>query len=425
MDKLDQVEKLLQAFIKQVSILGGEGKVIDRTACLMQLFDNPQHKLKIVHIAGTSGKTSTAYYLSALLKQAGQKVGLTVSPHVDSITERVQINGRALSDKLFADLLTEFIFKVNQAGLKCTYFELMYCFSFWVFAKQKVDYAVVETGVGGLYDATNIATAKDKVCVITDIGFDHVALLGNTLSTIARQKAGIIHPFNSVITYRKSKAVFNEILDQASKNKSQLVVASEPKNEPVFINNLPYYQKRNWWLAKQTYDFIAARDHLDKLSPNQLKLSQSTHIPGRMDIAHLGQKTIVMDGAHNSQKLSAFVKSFQALYPNQKGLVILGLKEGKDSLGIAKILKPVASKVVVTRFYSSRTLPAKAADPNKLAALLVRSGLTSVEAEPNQKSAIEKAFNSDSDIIIITGSFYLLSQLREKYIPKSSREQKL
>jgi len=190
---------------------------LDYIRSLLDYLGNPQERLRIIHIAGTSGKTSTAYYAAALLTAAGKKAGLTVSPHVDLLNERVQINMTPLPEALFVREMNEFMACVEQGGFTPTYFELLYAFAFWEFARQQVEYAVIETGVGGLLDNTNVVTRSDKVCVLTDIGFDHTSLLGTTLPEIARQKAGIIQLHNAVFCWRQSAevlAVFRAVTRQ-------------------------------------------------------------------------------------------------------------------------------------------------------------------------------------------------------------------
>ncbi len=193
---IQEAEAALLPYVPLVAELTGKDTTLDRIVPLMKLLGDPQDKLKIIHLAGTSGKTSTAYYMSALLQATGKKVGLTVSPHIDTIAERVQIDGLPLPETEFCRELGIFLDIVEFAEAPPSYFELLYAFALWVFERQQVDYAVVETGMGGLYDATNVASRPDKVCVITDIGFDHTHILGKTLPEIAAQKVGIVHDHN-------------------------------------------------------------------------------------------------------------------------------------------------------------------------------------------------------------------------------------
>ena len=145
---LDEAIVALQPYVPLVAQLTGGNTTLERIEPLMVLLANPERKLKIIHVAGTSGKTSTSYYIAALLQSGGQKVGLTVSPHVDSVTERLQIDGRPISDQLFCSELEIFLELVDQLKQPPSYFELLYAFGLWVFERHGVDYAVVETGLG-------------------------------------------------------------------------------------------------------------------------------------------------------------------------------------------------------------------------------------------------------------------------------------
>ncbi|MCA9326649.1 hypothetical protein KC976_03555, partial [Candidatus Saccharibacteria bacterium] len=167
---------------------------LDNMCALMDHIGSPQEKIRVVHVAGTSGKTSTSYYAAALLRAAGLQVGLSVSPHVDQINERLQINGQPLSEAEFCQVLTEFLNAIKDAPVKPSYFELLTAMAFWEYARRGVDAAVMEVGLGGLLDATNVISRRDKICLITDIGLDHTEILGDTLVEIAQQKAGIIQP---------------------------------------------------------------------------------------------------------------------------------------------------------------------------------------------------------------------------------------
>lgn len=407
---LQEAEAALRPYVPLIKQLTGKDTTLDRIRPLMKLLGNPQDRLKIVHIAGTSGKTSTAYYMAALLKEAGQQVGLTISPHVDSITERVQLNGRPMAEADFCEELGKFLSIVEKAGLKPSYFELLYAFVVWVLSRRKIDYAVVETGLGGLHDATNVVSRPDKICVITDIGFDHKDLLGDTLSEIAAQKAGIIHEHNHVFMYQQDKAVMAAVKELADKHKAPLHVVSEPSKE--HDNNLPAYQQRNWWLAYQVYEYLRERDNLPNLSSRALRASQSIRIPGRMETKRINGKTLVMDGAHNAQKMTTFIDSFRQLYPGVKPAVLLALKDDKDYLEVAPLLASLASRVIVTTFDTSQDLPVKSMDPDKLAEAFQAAGNTDVKAIVDSQAALQALLATPEKVGVITGSFYLLGQIR-------------
>ncbi len=414
---LQEANQVLQRYVPNVATFTGDNMSLERMWPLLEILGNPQDKLKVIHIAGTSGKTSTSYYIASILRNAGQKVGLTVSPHIDSVTERVQINGLPLEDRLFCEYLEEFIDIVEVNNLSPSYFELLIAFVYWVFSIEKVDYAVIETGMGGLLDGTNVASREDKVCVITDIGFDHMHILGDTLSKIARQKAGIIHKNNIVFTYVQSDEIMNEIetrvtqksailhttyLDTQSESESKIATFSQ-------LEELPLFQRKNWLLAENVCKFIAKRDNLTLkvIDPNLIK------IPARMDVVDLedGSK-IIMDGAHNYQKMKSFVESYEVKFPNQKATIMLSLKKGKEYIEVIDALEPIVEEFVITTFNTSQDLPAVSQSPVVISEYCKKLGIKS-EVIINNRDATELLLKSKSKVKIITGSFYLIGQTRE------------
>lgn len=409
-------ERALLPFVPLVARLTGKDTTLERIMPLMDLLGNPEKGLKIIHIAGTSGKTSTAYYMAALLSTANKRVGLTVSPHVDSITERVQIEGKPISEIKFCTYLDEYLEIIKEAPERPSYFELLYAFSLWIFDREKVDYAVVETGMGGLYDATNVTTRPDKVCVITDIGFDHMHILGHTLPEIAYQKIGIVHKGNAVLTFTKSPEIMRVFNDRIKKVGATLYDTTEQAQRDklsVNITAMPKYQQRNWLLACYTYTYLQNRDGLISLTRQALVKSQTIYIPGRMDVRELGGKIVVMDGAHNAQKMTMFLQSFNVLYPGIKPAILLAMKEGKEYCEVVPLISAAASRVILTTFQTSQDLPARSIDPDLLASEFGINPTLPVRVIPDLKQAYEALLTSPDKICIITGSFYLLSQIRK------------
>lgn len=412
---IDDAEKALLPFVPLVGKLTGQNTTLKRVKPLVKLLGHPENQLRVIHIAGTSGKTSTAYYMSSLLVSGGYKVGLLISPYVDHLTERIQINGKPIEDKQFCKELESFLKIVKTAPTSTSYFEMLYVLALWIFAKEQVDYAVIETGVGGLLDATNIVNRSDKVCIITDIGFDHTAILGHTLSAIAAQKIGIAHRYNPVFIYHQSETIMATIRDWTRRHQAPLSIIDEAQERAAIaadMSAMPKFQQRNWLLAYRVYRFLETRDKLPRLSPEALAKSRATLIPARMEIKRVGDKTIVMDGAHNAQKMSAFIDSFRQLFPNKKPAILISLKKGKDFHKILPLLAPLASSIIVTVFDSSQALPTKAMDPDKLAESFRAVTNVPIKVVADQKKALDYLLTSQSDVGVITGSFYLLSQLR-------------
>lgn len=378
---------------------------------LMDFLGNPQDEVWVVHVAGTSGKTSTAYYIAALLQQAGYKVGLTVSPHVDEVNERVQVNLMPLSENQFCQELTEFLGLVQKSRLAPSYFEVMVAFAYWEFAKQNLDYAVVEVGLGGLLDGTNVVSRKDKVCVITDIGLDHIEILGDTIEEIAAQKAGIIQQENTVFLYDQGPKVTTVVRTICEKKQAALRIIP---NTATAQYSLPLFQQRNLGLAVQVANFIVQRDHKAAITNGQINNAAKTHIPARMEQFQVEGKVFIVDGSHNAQKLGALAKSISAMYPMRNVAVLAAFVEGHDSRwqGGIDALMGMANSIIVTSFRAEQDVPKNSVDPQKVVTHVKEKGFENVTCEPDEKRALETLLKMSEPILVIAGSFYLLNNLR-------------
>jgi dihydrofolate synthase/folylpolyglutamate synthase len=412
-----EAEKVLAAYIPLSREVTGRDITVKRMLPLMEVLGNPQCSLKIIHVAGTSGKTSTSYYIAALLTSAGHKTGLTVSPHVDSITERLQVNMQPLTEDEFCAALNEFLQIITEADLQPTYFELLIALAYWYFAKIGVNYAVIETGLGGLQDSTNVATNTDKLCVLTDIGYDHQHVLGKTLPEITAQKAGIIHPGNEVLMYQQNAEVMTAIEQRCREQGTHMHVFGQAELEAKIhiesFNDLPDFQKRNWLLANEVYSFLSARDGLKTLPDEKLEQTLQVRVPGRMDMRIIGQKTIIMDGAHNQQKMQAFVQSFKHQFPEQKATVLLGMKAGKEYDEVLPLLQPITDSLIICEFSAVQDTHIEAVTTEDLENAAKNIGYTHVIISKNPNQAYQQLLDSAGEIGIITGSFYLLGEIRK------------
>jgi dihydrofolate synthase/folylpolyglutamate synthase len=413
---IEEAVSLLNEYVPKVSAYSGDGMTLDRMWPLLELVGNPHQKLKAIHIAGTSGKTSTSYYIAAMLKQSGNTVGLTISPHVDSITERLQINGQPVSDKLFCSELGMFMDLIGNDNQMPSYFELLIVFVFWFFERAKVDYVVVETGMGGLLDGTNVLQHDDKVCVITDIGFDHMHILGNNLPEIAAQKAGIIQYKNAVFMYNQSSDVMNSVDERVKVKSARLNTFTYDDLFKNSVNlNLPEFQKRNWLLSNQVVQALAVRDGFDAVLP----LPESIIVPGRMEKATLEDGSLlIMDGAHNGQKMETFVASFKAQHPEQKAVVMIALKMGKEFQEVIDALNSITAELIITTFSTSQDLPAVSQDPKIIENYCLQRKIKATVIE-NSEEATNYLLSQKCSIKVITGSFYLLGQVRHLLSNKS------
>jgi dihydrofolate synthase/folylpolyglutamate synthase len=385
---------------------------LDHVSAFMDYAGNPQNMVKAIHIAGTSGKTSTAYYASALMQQSGKKIGLLTSPHIDKITERVQINLRPLGDQLFCDELAIFMNLIDKSGIRLTYAEILYAFGYWEFARQRVDYMVIETGLGGTLDATNIIDRRDKVCIITDISFDHTNVLGNTIQEIAENKAGIITLQNPVFTHKQPADAMHEITKASRRQQADLHVV--PDAMPAApTKHLPLFQQRNFGLALAAVKYVEKRDKLPSSTKKQITDAALTRIPARMERLQRGTQTIILDGAHNAQKLQALRESIAAEFPGEPVAALVGFIKsgGRNLTEQLRELEPLYAHIIATappatsdrhQWYTA----AEVADAARAA------GITSCEAIADYKKAVAALLRRPETVLVITGSLYIHQHVR-------------
>lgn len=374
----------------------------------MEFVYDPQNKPRAIHVAGTSGKTSTAYYIASLLKQAGKRVGLMTSPHIESLNERVQIDLIPLAEDEFCSELNIFMDLIKKSSITLTYAEILYGFAFWEFARQRVDYIVIEVGLGGLLDATNIIDREDKVAVITDIGFDHTNVLGNTLTDIASHKAGIIRLHNAVFMHVQPSEVLDVMRDTSRRKQADLHVI-EHADAPQF---LPGYQKRNFGLALEVVKYLHVRDGMQMLTPDKIDKAAAVHIPGRMEVFVFKRKIIVLDNAHNPQKLEALRRTLDEQYPKKSIALLLAFLDGggRDISKLTEVITPIADHVIAT------TVPQgvherKSKNPQEVLDVCRRQRIIA-EIVSDAEGALDVLLARPEEILVITGSTYLLEPLR-------------
>ncbi len=414
------VEAALTAHIPPARSMRANYK-LDTMRALMKHLGNPQDSYKVIHIAGTSGKTSTAYFAASLLLQTGKKIGLTVSPHVSVLSERVQINLQPLDEAEYCAAFSEYMQLVKDGGFQPTYFELLVAFAYWYFAQAQVDYAVIEVGLGGLLDGTNVINRADKVSVLTDIGLDHIDVLGDNIQDIAYQKAGIVLPGSSAFCLEQSAEVISVFREQANKRSAELTVITQDAHSEA--QNLPLYQQRNWSLAHAVVQYVCQRDGMTQLTEEQLHKSTTVYIPARMEVLQDDGTTVILDAAHNPQKMEALVKSLKQAYPNQKFTVLLALLRSRDARvqGVLEQLLPITDELIITDFVAGQDLRKYATVPEQIVTVCNQQGFTNVSIEPDNKKAFEVLMQSGAKHKLITGSFYLLHDLRESLAPLRSK----
>lgn len=405
---LDDIQNELQKYYALSHTRMGDDNALARMQPLLSAVGNPQSRLKVIHVAGTSGKTSTCYYISALLSASGKKVGLTVSPYIETILERIQVSGRLISENEFCERMNEFLGLVEKLEQKPGYFEILIGFSLWYFDKVAVDYVVLETGVGGMYDSTNVIERMDKVCVITDIGLDHMQVLGDTVEKIAWQKAGIIQAKNHVFMHHQQDSVMEIVAHRINEQEALGHFLSD--FSPMLSDKVPLFQQRNWHLARAVADFVATRDGLtldDTLLPEDIV------IPGRMELCKQADGSLlVLDGAHNEQKMTAFVESFKAQFHTQTAAVLVAFKNNKDFKKVLEILAPITQEMIVT-FLDGRNSAGKiVTTPAAEVAEYAHSLGMSVEVDDDVAAAYAWLLSKPDQIKVVTGSLYLVGAVK-------------
>ncbi|MFA5400226.1 MAG: folylpolyglutamate synthase/dihydrofolate synthase family protein [Dehalococcoidia bacterium] len=404
-----------------------------RVELLLRKLGLPQKGRKTVHIAGTKGKGSTAAMLSSILTSAGYRTGLFTSPHLYTWQERIAVDGRPITKKDFARLVSAVqkqVQKINGDGRfgKITTFEALTAVAFLYFRDSGADFQVLETGMGGRLDATNIA--DPDVCVLTSISFDHTGVLGDTLSKIAGEKAGIIKPGCTVISAPQKPEALAIIKQKCRQLNLELVLAGEDitwkrrrgnlsgqaftlrSRNGSYALRIPLlgdYQMENASLA------VAAVEALRKLGviitlDHIASGLKNVKWPARLQILKRAP-LLVIDGAHNAYSMKALLESVSRYLPYKKLIVIFGSSGDKDIEGMAKALAGPASKVIITSSGHPR-----AADASQLAGIFRRQGVTA-DIGRNAKEALSAALSAsaDDDLILATGSLFLAADIARAF----------
>lgn len=378
---------------------------LEHVRSILASLGDPQNTIPAIHIAGTSGKGSTAYYASSILTSAGYSVGLVVSPHVHTVKERAQIDGKPLPDVAYINYFNEFAQQVASVDL--TYIEFLTIFAFWLFAKLGVTYMVIEVGLGGTLDPTNVISRSHTIRAITDIGYDHMELLGSTLPAIATQKAGIIHSSDIVVAHTQPREVMDVITATTQKQGATLHRATE--HVDLDFSSLALYQRRNWTLA---YTAVSERLLVDKhpqVDTQVLSKSLTVMIPGRFERQFYHGVELILDAAHNPQKMTALVSSLRHYSPHKKPIVVVafGMNKKGSATESLEILSSIASSFIITEFQLTFGGTHIAIPAEELAHMTNTQHLVESSLGESLHKAVTLAQEKDT-YVVVTGSFYLL-----------------
>jgi dihydrofolate synthase / folylpolyglutamate synthase len=408
---------------------------LDNIKRLMSALGDPHKSFLSVHVAGTNGKGSTAAIIASVLKSSGFKVGLFTSPHLVSFTERIRTNGSEITENdvvTLAEEIREFVSGIED--FSPTFFEVVTAMAMLYFKREKIDIAVIEVGMGGRLDATNIILPE--VSVITGISHDHKDFLGDTLKEIAREKAGIIKENIPVVMSSQTSEVMQIIENKTVESNSGLFsygkdFSSALNEETISGIRFDYYengtpvirdlflpltgdhQMQNASVAIKAAIILLMR-RWENVSANAIHqfirdgLNNVTW-PGRLEFIH-EDPPVVIDGAHNPAAATAlsaalknvFLKKYKTI------ILILGIMADKDLSGTMGPLLPLASEIIFTSPAYSR-----AASPEQLAQVAGSLGFNNFRIEPSVKDALVTAMKKRDSLIVVTGSFYTIGEARE------------
>lgn len=395
-------EQKSMIYQKAINTLTSQGKFyinlgLERVQKILELIDNPQDKLKFIHVAGTNGKGSVCTMLSAVLSK-NFKTGLFTSPHVYEYTERIKINDVEVEKEAFAKGVNEIIELADKNQIHLTEFEIITVLAFDYFAQNNVDIVVLETGLGGRLDATNVI--KENICsIITQIDFDHTERLGNTLEKIAYEKAGIIKEDCPVVICKKNVG-YEIIKDIAEEKNSTIMVIEEAPNFPM--ENLALkgtYQKENLALVLKAIEILNQQefDILQEQIEEGLK-----NVKHSCRFEYLKNKNIIIDGAHNPNGTKALRESLEKHFPNQKYNFIFGCLNNKNYSEMMKNLFKKDDRIYFYHF------------DNKNSCTIEE---LSSACEFNSKSFNEFKYDKNT-LTVICGSFYMIKELLSKMVLK-------
>jgi dihydrofolate synthase/folylpolyglutamate synthase len=409
---------------------------LNRMKKLLTLVGNPHKKIATVHIAGTKGKGSTATMIARMLEANGYKVGLYTSPHVLSMHERITINNSMISENDMLNLLNRTYAPIEKLSKtdSPTFFEILTAIAFMYFIDKEVDIAVVETGLGGRLDSTNVI--KPEVVGITSLSIDHQAQLGNTLAQIAKEKAGVFKAGVPIVTVEQKPEAMRVLRTEAAAIKAPLSVTggdidfscrfeASPEHGPhtriCLTTPTSKFEHLRVPLSgrHQATNCALALAIVDKLKASGYEIDNSKAAKGLDNVSLLGRMEmiyedprILVDAAHNADSIEALMKAIGQSIPYDSMVVIFGCNNDKDVEGMLEKLQYGADKVIFTRSSS-----AKAMSPDQLAEIytdvcgkMCQSASSLGEALRLANSAIGK-----EDLICITGSFYLIGQAKQRF----------
>lgn len=407
---------------------------LERMRAFIHELGDPQDRYPSVHVGGTSGKGSTSTMIAAALARAGKRVGLHTKPHLRSMTERARIDGIAVSEERFATLLDEMmpaIERTAQEHGRPTYYETLLALTLLHFAQERVDVAVIEVGLGGRLDGTNVIVPV--VAAITSVGFDHTDVLGESLQEIAFEKGGIAKAGIPLVVAVEDETAFAVIGDQARQVGATLVdaraaavpvenvrVEREGQSFEVRTANASYaiqtrmlgsFQRRNAATAIVTMEQLPPA-----LRPSAAQIESAFAelvIPGRMEV-YPGHPTLVFDIAHNVEKAEELVRSLREQFAERHFTYVVAIGASKDATEILRTFASLPANFVFTSF---DTAGREATNPMRLLRIAEKIGTWGrCVGDPVEALSVARRSAAANDVIVVTGSTFLVAALREWWL---------
>lgn len=387
---------------------------------------DPQNKLRTIHLAGSNGKGSTVNVLREMLEDAGYRVGAFTSPHLTRVNERMTINGTQISDEQFLQYMNNIasIIEAHYNGDYPSFFEVVTLIMFQYFAEEEVDFALIETGLGGRLDATNVITPL--VSIITTISLEHTAFLGDTYAKVAFEKAGIIKEGVPVVVGVKNDEALDVIQKVAQERHAECLVLGNDfhvvaKNQGIVMQTFNYrnanveindiqlkmageHQIANASLAITAMDILREQGHIQLTEQSMRQALQNAQWAGRFEQF---PNNIVLDGAHNSEGTAALIQTLQTVYPNHHYRFIYAALSDKDHANSLALMDGIASSMSFTQIGLPNAMPAE-----KLAMLSTHNDK---QYDANWQAIVRSVIQSKGlhDIVVITGSLYFIAEVRQ------------
>lgn len=399
---------------------------LDNVSRLLELMGNPQEDLKVIHVAGTNGKGSTSSFISSILMEEGYKVGLYTSPYLEVFNERVRISGENIPNVKIGEIVTLVKEKVDvMLSEGCnhpTEFEVVTALAFEYYKREKVDYVVLEVGMGGRLDSTNVV--KDPlVSVITPIALDHTEYLGDTITAVAGEKAGIIKANSVAVVHPQDENVLDVVAKKCEEMNTKLVLAPtgsieilEADEFGTLFRVFEHEYKISLLGEHQTRNATVALTAINALRENyEIEVSEESIIngllkavwPGRLEVMSR-KPTVLIDGAHNFHGAKGLSTSIKKLFVGRKVIAVVGILGDKDVSGILAEMMPLCHEVIATEPNNPRKM--KASD---LADKMSNYSKNAI-VEPSIKEAVDIALKraESDDIVIFFGSLYMIGDVR-------------